>query len=293
MSKPPTGTPRSVQISTFASCSSEKALLTDRRVVIPPALPKSTSKYGNSSGAAGFWSMSQITAAAGTAAKPATARQTAARFIAGSPFALYGREAAGVVTGEAEKKKARLDSRAPLTTSDLRLAPGYGTKWLAAQALSSLTASKPTLYRPSALITISTQAWAADGSSGGLLPAAATVVFRSRNSQPKSNSTGKSAPPICVDCVSAGKGMIPCCGGCGEIGNVCGTCGCSCSSKITIPSWPNGYQAGVVPHLKAPCLTFESRHTTNRVPPLKAPPLMKRPANSVASGSRLSTAVQA
>src|SRR6202035_6172800 len=123
MSKPPTGTPRSVQISTFASCSSEKALLTDRRVVIPPALPKSTSKYGNSSVAAGFWSMSQITAEAGTAARPATARQTAARFIAGSPFALYGREAAGGGTGEAEKKKGPPDKPGPPTKREPKAAP--------------------------------------------------------------------------------------------------------------------------------------------------------------------------
>src|SRR6202035_728922 len=111
----------------------------------------------------------------------------------------------------------------------------------------------------------STQACSAAGSSRGTLPAGVTVVFRFKKIQPELNGTGRAGPPTCVDCASAGKGMRrP--GGAGETGAGCGTTGCSCSSKMTIPSSPSGYQAGEVPHLKAPCVTFEPRQTTNCVP---------------------------
>src|SRR4051812_10611160 len=154
-------------------------------------------------------------------------------------------------------------------------------------------ASKPTLKRPSALITTSTQACSAAGSSGGTLPAGTTVVLRSRNSQPKENGTGNAPPPTFVDCASAGNGkMGSALTGGGENGKGLLTVVCSCSSKVWICPNPRGYQEGVVPHLKVPCRTFESRQTTRFVPPLNGPPLTKRAANFVARGSRLSTAVQ-
>src|SRR5215470_2564867 len=120
-------------------------------------------------------------------------------------------------------------------------------------------------------------AWAAAGSTGGLAPASATVVFMSRNSQPKLNGTGNAGPLTWTRCVSAGHGMIPDTGGCGENGNVCGTTGCSCSSKITMPSWPSGYQGGCTPNVagqvNGPWLTFESRQQSRLVPAENGPPL--------------------
>src|SRR5579864_5966793 len=118
-------------------------------------------------------------------------------------------------------------------------------------------------------------AWAAAGSTGGLLPAAA-VVFMSMYSQPKLNGTGNEAPLTCTRCVSAGHGVNDPVGGCGENGNVCGTTGCSCSSKITMPSWPSGYHAGRTPgvagQVNGPWLTFESRQHSRLVPPENGPP---------------------
>src|SRR5579864_7790586 len=139
-------------------------------------------------------------------------------------------------------------------------------------------ASMPTPKWPFEASVYTTKAWAAAGSTGGLLPAAATVVLRSRNSQPKSKpaGSGKLAPPTCVRCVSAGNGIVDEFGGCGEKGNVCGTDGCSCSSKITMASWPSGYQQGRTPgvagQVNGPWLTFESRHTSSEVPALNGPP---------------------
>src|SRR6476661_2453232 len=72
------------------------------------------------------------------------------------------------------RKKGRNLHSAPSGGSYGRSPPGM--KWLAMQALSSWMASKPTLNRPCAFISTVTQACAAAGSSGGLEPAAATVV---------------------------------------------------------------------------------------------------------------------
>src|SRR5579864_9297240 len=122
------------------------------------------------------------------------------------------------------------------------------------------------------------QACAAAGSTGGLAPAAATVVFMSMYSQPKLNpdGNGSAVPPTCTRCASAGHGASDPVGGCGENGKLCGTDGCSCSSKITSPSWPSGYQAGCTPgvagQVNGPWLTFESRQHSSEVPALKAPP---------------------
>src|SRR5258708_22986664 len=149
-------------------------------------------------------------------------------------------------------------------------------------------ASMPTAKWPLDASVVTTQAWAAAGSTGGLLPAAGTVVLRSRNNQPNWNGTGNAAPFTCVRWVSAGNGMMPDCGGCGEKGNVCGTLGCSCSSKMVMPSWPSGYHGGRTPRVagqvNGPWLTFESRHTSNDVPALNGPPFRKRGAEVVASG---------
>jgi len=95
-----------------------------------------------------------------------------------------------------------------------------------------------------------------------------------------------------VRCASAGKGISPSCCGCGETGKVCATCGCSCSSKITIPSSPSGNQSGRLRQGKEFWTILESRQAITLVPPVKSPPLMKRVAKLVASGSRLSAAVQ-
>ena len=69
-----------------------------------------------------------------------------------------------------------------------------------------LTASKPTLNRPSASITCSPRPGPPPDPPGGLGPAAVTGVFRFRDSQPKSNGTGKSSPSTATRCASAGNG---------------------------------------------------------------------------------------
>src|SRR5260370_1128893 len=157
--------------------------------------------------------------------------------------------------------------------------------------------SRPTAKWPFDASVVTTQAWAAAGSTGGLLPAAATVVLRSRNNQPNWNGTGNAEPFTCVRCVSAGNGMMPGPVGCGEKGNTSATFVFSSSSKNTMLSWPSGYHGGWTPavagQVKGPWLTFESRHTSNDVPALNGPPFRKRVAKVVASGSRLSAAVHA
>src|SRR5207248_129273 len=113
--------------------------------------------------------------------------------------------------------------------------------------------------------------------------------------QPKVNDTGKLAPPTCVRFASAGNGIGVWFGGTGATENDGMVCGFSCSSNTTSASCPIGYHAGrtfgVAGHVNGPCFTFESRHVTKLVPPVKTPPLRNRPAKFVASGSRRSTAV--
>src|SRR5258708_33988813 len=107
--------------------------------------------------------------------------------------------------------------------------------------------SMPTAKWPFEASVVTTQAWAAAGSTGGLLPAAATVVLRSMNIHPNWNGTGNDAPFTCVRWVSAGNGMMPRFGGCGETGNAGTWVGTSCSSNMVGPSWPGGYHGGCTP----------------------------------------------
>ncbi len=81
MLKSSTGTERSDQTTTCASTAVAEALLTENRVPWPHWFPRSTSKYGSSSVAAGTSSTVQITARAGTdASRPASSR-TIAQFL--------------------------------------------------------------------------------------------------------------------------------------------------------------------------------------------------------------------
>src|SRR5438270_4126052 len=83
MLKSRTGTERSDQITTWTSAAVAEALLTENSVVNPFGLLRSTSKYGNSSVAAGTASMVQITADIGAARAiaPTSTRHKTTRFI--------------------------------------------------------------------------------------------------------------------------------------------------------------------------------------------------------------------
>src|SRR4029450_5002698 len=121
--------------------------------------------------------------------------------------------------------------------------------------------------------------------------------FRFRYSQPKEGVTGSCEPSTRVRLASAGKGISEVPGRGGETGSVLGVSGFSSSSKITICSWPSGYQAGRTPavagQVNAPWLNFEAGQERMLVPRLKIPPLMKRTAKFVDRGSRLSAAFHA
>src|SRR2546425_6596400 len=108
-----------------------------------------------------------------------------------------------------------------------------------------------------------THAWAAAGSTGGLgLPE--TVVLRFRYSQPKLNGTGRAGPFTWTRWVSAGNGVRPWFGRHGETRQGGGVETRSCSSKISIPSWPSGYHGGrpvVAGQVNPAWLTLESRQT--------------------------------
>src|SRR5262249_44948694 len=139
----------------------------------------------------------------------------------------------------------------------------------------------------------STQFWSAAGSSGGFgLPA--IVVFRLRYNQPNAYGTGSDEPPTCVAFASAGNGKSVGFRGCGDTGKPGVCCGCSCSSKITMPSWPSGYNDGPLPaeQVNDSGTDLPSRQTCSVVPPLNAPPFRNRTAKSVANGSRWSVACQ-
>src|SRR4051812_35620883 len=102
------------------------------------------------------------------------------------------------------------------------------------------------------------QACCASGSSGGTEPA---VAFKSKRIQPKGKGAGRLALPTTIRPASAGKGKTE-----GD-----GCTACSCSSKTTILACRCGYQAGAVPHAKAPSWTLESRQIVSVVVPLVGP----------------------
>src|SRR5436305_10511427 len=83
MLKSRTGTERSDQTTTWARTAVAEALLMENRVVSPFGLPRSTSKYGSSSVAAGTSSIVQITASAWPprASRPKRARHSAVFFM--------------------------------------------------------------------------------------------------------------------------------------------------------------------------------------------------------------------
>src|SRR5947199_3657146 len=85
MLKSSTGTERSVHTTTCASTAVAEALLIESRVLTPFGLPKSTSKYGSSSVAAGTSSTVHRMAWAGTDAKAAAISRTTVSFLMRAP----------------------------------------------------------------------------------------------------------------------------------------------------------------------------------------------------------------
>src|SRR5947208_16572922 len=85
MLKSSTGTERSVHTTTCASTAVAEALLIESRVLTPFGFPRSTSKYGSSSVAAGTSSTVQRTARAGTDAKAAAITRTTVSFLMRAP----------------------------------------------------------------------------------------------------------------------------------------------------------------------------------------------------------------